>query len=632
MRNNFGRRVAFLVGGACVGLTSAFAYKVSTDASSVYVIKWGASPIAMQVQLPTTTTLSDGNSQSSSVIACMQAWNAVLGTMQFSSQTVAPGAGAHATTNSVNEILMDSTVDGKAFSTGVLAITLSYSRGNDRVEADIVFNTAYTWDSYRGALRQGSEDLQRVAVHELGHVIGLLHPDDFGQTVVAVMNSHESNIDSLQADDIAGGQKLYGAPGVNLSDDNFAAATIATFSGGTLVLTGSNIGAGAEVGEPAPASTAGIHSVWWRWTAPADGSFNASTLGSDFDTVLGVYTGSRVSTLSLVAENDDEETPAQNATPQRKRTSLVTFNATRGVTYYFEVNGWGSAGTLADGYTGSITLNLSFTSIIDPAAAVSRLVNLSVRSRAGSADKTLIMGFVISSGAANQVLVRGLGPLLNQFGVAGYLADPQLNLFTADGVRIDSNDNWNQSLNATFAAVGAVALTAGSKDAALLRSMSTGVYSAQITSDDSTTGIALAEIYDVGKAGARFVNVSARSQAGTGDDILIAGFVLEGGAAKKLLIRGLGPTLTSLGVNGSLADPVLSVFDQAGVELALNDDWGGTPELKTVFTQVGAVAMASDTSKDSALVMTLLPGVYSVHVAGVAGTTGVALVEVYEVP
>jgi GH35 family endo-1,4-beta-xylanase len=286
--------------------------------------------------------------------------------------------------------------------------------------------------------------------------------------------------------------------------------------------------------------------------------------------------------------------------------------------------------TVSDGRDVSPSAGIT-VQVLAPGAATTRLINLSVRTRAGKDDKTLIMGFVVAGSGNKQVLVRGLGPLLANYGVSDALVDPQLKLF-AGGVEVDGNDNWSSTLSTTFTTLGATSLTANSKDAALLRSGPAGVFSAQVASADTTTGIALAEVYDVDKVGPRLVNVSARSEAGSGDNVLVAGFVLEGVGSKTLLIRGLGPTLSAFGVSGALANPQLKLFNAAGAQLAQNGDWGGSTALKDAFSTVGAVALTSDISRDAALLVTLPPGVYSVQVSGVSNTTGVGLVEIYEMP
>lgn len=347
--------------------SGAAAYVVELDDSAMFIVKWQRSPVVVQVRLSSTANLSDGSSPQSSVIAAMRDWNAVLGTLQFSPQP-AP-VGAYAVGNDLNEIAMDRAVEGETFPEGVLAITVGYSAGNDVVERDIIFNTAYTWNSYRGDLR-AAEDIRRVAAHELGHVIGLDHPDEHSQYVVALMNSRVSDLDRLQSDDIDGGQFLYGAPGVQPANDAFANASAIHLSSNIYDfddqwVTGSNIGASRETGEPTHAGSVSGHSVWWQWTAPYDGRVEAITRGSNFDTALGVYTGSAVGVLSTVASNDDAETPEQNPTPQRARTSKVNFAATAGTTYHLAVDGYAEPGDA--GYTGAISLNLHFTRLEHPA-------------------------------------------------------------------------------------------------------------------------------------------------------------------------------------------------------------------------------------------------------------------------
>jgi hypothetical protein len=265
--------------------------------------------------------------------------------------------------------------------------------------------------------------------------------------------------------------------------------------------------------------------------------------------------------------------------------------------------------------------------------ATSRLTNLSVRSLAGKDDRTLIMGFVMAGNEAKPVLVRGVGPLLKTLGVNEALDDPRLKLYNATGSLLEENDNWGGGvlLRDTFAALGAYPLQAASQDAALLSTVPAGVYSAHVTATGPGTGVALAEVYEAQKSGGRLINVSARSEARVGDGILVAGFVLEGTKPKTLLIRGLGPTLSALGVTGALADPQLKLYDANGTLLAQNDDWAGSALSKTIASRVGAAALASDASKDAALIISLDPGAYSVHVSGVTNTAGVALVEIYEV-
>jgi hypothetical protein len=362
-------RALTLVLASVSAISSLQGYILITDDSGIYVVKWQTSPVNMQNKLPASPILSDGNTLSSSVAAAMPIWNAQLGTVQLASTV--QSSTTYATGNKVNEIVKDSTADGEAFAAGTLAVTLSYRSGNERVESDIVFNSAYNWDSYRGALHSGVQDIQRVAIHELGHVLGLDHPDEHGQGVLAIMNSHISSIDTLQSDDIAGGQKLYGPPGFKPANDNFANAIPISLESGTVQVTGSNIAATRETGEPNHVNVAEGHSVWWKWTPLTNGSATVDTLGSDFDTVLAVYTGTSVSALTLVASNDDAESPTDNPTSSRKRTSIVTFTVTGGTTYWLAVDGWGDIAHGDIPYTGSVTLNVGIVPITSPPVIIS---------------------------------------------------------------------------------------------------------------------------------------------------------------------------------------------------------------------------------------------------------------------
>jgi hypothetical protein len=257
-----------------------------------------------------------------------------------------------------------------------------------------------------------------------------------------------------------------------------------------------------------------------------------------------------------------------------------------------------------------------------------RLTNLSVRSTAGRDSQTLIAGFALR-GSGTTLLLRGVGPGLAPFGVGAPLADPQLSLLSGTN-QIATNDDWTAASGASFSAVGAFALPAGSKDAALLTPLSAGSYTAQITGAGATTGLALAEVYDTSAAttaDTALVNLSARAQVGTRGDILIAGFAVTGGPL-TVLVRAVGPGLSPFGVTGLLTDPRIELFS-GQTRIGENDTW--SPATQATFDTVGAFALPAG-SKDAALVATLAPGTYTAQVSGAGATTGVALVEVYAVP
>lgn len=267
-----------------------------------------------------------------------------------------------------------------------------------------------------------------------------------------------------------------------------------------------------------------------------------------------------------------------------------------------------------------------------------RLINISTRAQVGTGGNILIPGFVISGSGAETLLIRADGPSLSQFSVPGVLAQPSLSVFNNAGTVIASNTGWGTNSNPTQIAsvssqVGAFELTPGSADCALIVSLPAGAYTVQISGVNGTTGVALAEVYEVASSGTRLINISTRVQVGTGGNIMIVGFVISGSGTEQLLARGDGPSLTQFGVSGVLALPSLSVLNGPTV-IASNTAWGNDSNsalIATTATSVGAFSLQAG-SADSAQIVNLTQGAYTVQVSGVNSTTGVALAEVYEVP
>ncbi len=288
---------------------------------------------------------------------------------------------------------------------------------------------------------------------------------------------------------------------------------------------------------------------------------------------------------------------------------------------------------------------------VSPPPAAGRLMNISIRTNAGTGERTLLVGFVLGGPGTSdgkELLIRAVGPTLTTYGVTDVLVDPKLEVIgPSPGVTYASNDNWggDPQVSAVSAALGAFALPAAeSKDAALTTTaMASGVYSLKITGAAGATGISLAEIYDATPVASyrtnrtpRLINVSARCQVGLGNDVLIAGFVVGGSTPCTVLVRAVGPRLQDYGVEGVLNDPQLDLYrseNGSSILVASNDNWGDSPSaatLPSLAASLGAFSLAAG-SKDAAVVTTLPPGVYTAKISGVGGTTGVALVEVYEV-
>jgi hypothetical protein len=365
-------RRAALAAAALAAAGAAFGYDIIRAGSPTRIVRWPAGNVTFQVKVGSSRTLIDGSNFTTSFGAAISAWNAVIANVQLVGNAAAEGPGGE--NNGLNEVFFAADIYGEAFGESTLAVTTSFRSSAvrpdgtfARTQSDIIFNNARTGDSYRGARRSGITDFQRVAIHELGHSLGLDHPDEAGQTVSAIMNSRVSDIDALRQDDIDGAQFLYGSPGTvtrpaNNDFANAAAVTLATTAiPYTARITASSVNANRESGEPnhAPNETGGA-SVWWRWTAPANGRLTVTTAGSNFDTLLGIYTGSAVGSLNQLGANDDSVTPEQDSSATRPRTSIVTLNAiTNGTTYFFAVDGW-------QGEWGSIVLNVDFIPELPP--------------------------------------------------------------------------------------------------------------------------------------------------------------------------------------------------------------------------------------------------------------------------
>lgn len=303
----------------------------------------------------------------------------------------------------------------------------------------------------------------------------------------------------------------------------------------------------------------------------------------------------------------------------------------------------GNYSVVATNIAGSTTSPVATLSLILSDAG--RLTNLSIRSTAGVGGQPLIVGVVVGGAGTTgtrPLLLRGVGPSLAGFGVTGFLVDPVLSVFSGATV-VASNDNWggDAQVASVGSQLGAFPLVGStSRDAAIYNpTLNPGNYTIQIAGVGGTSGIALAEIYDPVPANLffpttpRLINVSARSQVGTDGNILIAGFSISGGASQKLLIRAVGPTLTGFGVSGALADPKLDIY-QGSTILQSNDNWGdlgGVTIISAAAASVGAFPLGVG-SRDAALLVSLFPGSYTVQVSGVGNTSGMALIEIYEVP
>ncbi len=364
-----------------------------------------------------------------------------------------------------------------------------------------------------------------------------------------------------------------------------------------------------------------------------------------------VTSAAAVLTVALPAGYPDITAQPQNTTVAFDGGALltVTVSGTGPFTYQWLLEGVAIPGATSSTYTatspGSYAVSVtnaiaSTTSNPAIVSAVSRLVNISSRTLVQTGGGIAIAGFVVEgpSGVSKQVLIRGIGPSLAQFGVAGVLSQPSIALFKSS-VQVASNTGWASNPNPSevvtvTAQVGAFALPSGSADSALIANVTPGDYSVELTGVGSTTGVGLIEVYETDTSNPGLLaDISTRAQVGTGGNILIAGFVVQGTQPVAVLVRAVGPTLQNFSVSGFLAQPVLAVVNNAnGSTIATNSGWGTAPnpaQISSVAQSVGAFALNAG-SMDSALLLTLQPGSYTAQVSGANGTTGIALAEVYQ--
>ncbi len=379
-----------------------------------------------------------------------------------------------------------------------------------------------------------------------------------------------------------------------------------------------------------------------------DGDPNCVEPNDDGDADTGPNNLQNYPTISNVAIASDDLTVtisgALDSTPDTIFRLEFFSNVTR------DTNGFGEGATFlgstdvtTDG-TGSVTYNVtlplasvgetSFTATAtDPdgntsefsAAFATQLLNISTRMEVLTGDQVAIGGFIINGTGAKRVIIRGIGPSLTNFGVAGALPDPMLELHDSGGATIMTNDNWRDTQEAEIEATGLA--PANDLESAIVLDLDPGAYTAILSGTNSTTGVGLVEIYDLDlTAGSHMANISTRGFVDTGDGVMIGGFIVgpTDAGETEVLLRAIGPSLGNFGVQDPLEDPVLELHDPQGTTIATNDDWQDTQK-----DEIEATGLAPTDDRESAILQSFAPGPYTAIVMGTNDTTGVALVEAY---
>jgi hypothetical protein len=248
--------------------------------------------------------------------------------------------------------------------------------------------------------------------------------------------------------------------------------------------------------------------------------------------------------------------------------------------------------------------------------APSTPLNISTRMRVLTGGNILIGGFIITGSAPKQMLLRGIGPSLAQFGVPNPLADPVLELHGPSGFATVINDNWRDT---QIPCDGAGLPPLNDLESAICPTLNPGAYTAIIRGKNNGLGVGLVEVYDMGPAASQLANISTRGFVGTGANVMIGGFILGGGANSHIEIFGIGPSLASSGLSGVLADPTLELHDSSGAVVTSNDN-------------CGAVSIHPLDPAEACIDVSLSPGLFTTILAGKNGGTGVGLLEIYNLP
>jgi hypothetical protein len=508
---------------------------------------------------------------------------------------------------------------GAGSSASVLGFAGSAWSGCHYVEGQAVINGKFSSDPTL---------MTTVMAHELGHFIGMDHTDLNSEQGLSSANyplmypvAYRSSI-SLGDDDISGITALY--------PDTTVAANYGTLQGNFRTVGGTQVpGANIWAREN---TTNKVYSVVSDYLTQGNGFFkmllppgtytlHASALdetdpGSGIELTGGSGVGPYASDVTdvsfqppLYASANAGGAPLNivlgNGTPNQ-----VVIIAGCVATADFRING-----------TGTVTGNC--VAGPPPPPVPGHIAAISTRMPVLTGDSVPIAGFIVGGSGSKQVAVRARGPSLASQGVINPLADPMLNVVPAAGGGF-ANNNWASDLNAGLLSTDGFA-PANALESALLMSASPGAYTAIETGNNGLTGVGLVEVFEVDHPENPITGISTRGFVGTGDSVMIGGFIIQGDTPVTVVVRARGPSLASQGVAGVLANPTLQLVTAADNSVITNDDWGSAPNAAAIT----ASGFAPSDPHESAILATLNPGAYTAIVSGVGGTTGVGIVEIF---
>ena len=250
--------------------------------------------------------------------------------------------------------------------------------------------------------------------------------------------------------------------------------------------------------------------------------------------------------------------------------------------------------------------------------------------RVQTGDNVGIGGLIITGSVPKRVIVRAIGPSLTTSGITDPLADPVLELHGPAGFTTIINDNWRDTQEAEIIATGIP--PANDLESAIVVTLDPGAYTAIVRGRNDTSGVALVEVYDLNReVDSKLGNLSTRAFVSTGDNIVIAGFLLDnqGTALDRIVVRGIGPSLapSTFPVSAVLADPTLELHDTNGALIMANNDW---QDNTAQAAEINACGLALPNAREAGITATLSPGLYTALLAGLDNGTGIGVVELYD--